>query len=547
MYGDFSQKLARQSIPRVKYSRRDFYAQFCRHRKKSICAFLLVVCGAVSISALSPKIYQSQSLFYVRLGRENVKLDPTTTLGQTSVITIPNSRENEINSVVEILRSRAIAEKVVDALGPQLILDDVILDDADSGDPASANDVNETLGSSPFDSGIANLGGILRQLGITATVSTREKAIGKIAKNFSARALNKADLISLAYRANSPALAQQVVSKFTEIYLNEHAGLNRPPKAHEFLEQQSERLKDELTHSESELKEMKQQTNLASPDSQRELLVTRLNRLQDELLNTETLLVATKSEIEALDQKLARLSHSRVEAVTTGLSNPAADGMRQLLYSLQLEEKKLAGMYTNDHPRIASIRNEIAQSEAILNQEKGALQTVTEGPNRTFEEFNMARMRQETLLSSMEAKAATLRQQIAAAEQQFQAQIENELRIARLQRDIQLQDASYRKYFENLEQAHIDQALENERISNINVIQPATLVEKPVGPNVLMNLLAGLFGGVIAAIGVAILSDALDHSLKSPEEVEEKLNLPLLVSIPRLDSRKLLLTERIAG
>jgi len=72
---------------------------------------------AIFISFTSPMVYQSQSLLYVRLGRENVRLDPTTTLGQASSITIPNSRENEINSVVEILKSRAIAEKVVDALG----------------------------------------------------------------------------------------------------------------------------------------------------------------------------------------------------------------------------------------------------------------------------------------------------------------------------------------------------------------------------------------------------------------------------------------------
>ncbi|MDZ4848795.1 MAG: GNVR domain-containing protein [Pirellulaceae bacterium] len=538
MYSDSSKRLARPTIPRVNFSRRDFYGQLCRHRKLSIGTFLAVMTGAIYISFASPKIYQSQSLLYVRLGRENVRLDPTTTLGQASLITIPNSRESEINSVVEILKSRAIAEKVVDALGPQ-----AILDDAASDEPAIQDVANDKAGGHPSSFRMV-VKGILESWGIVTPVNIREQAIIKLGKGFSTRALSKSDLLSLSYRANSPSLAQRIVLKFTETYLNEHAGLNRPPNAHQFLEQQTERLWNELTQSEKELKDLKQETDLASPDSQRELLVTRLHRLQDELLTAETLAIGTSSEIEALHQKLKELKESHVEAVTTGQSNPAADGMRQLLYSLQLQENRIASTYTSDYPLLASIREQIDQSKAILKQEQDARQTVMEGPNRAFEELNITRMRQEALLMSTQAKAAALKEQIATAKQQFQTQIENELRIARIQRDVQLQDTSYRKYFDNLEQAHIDQALENERISNINVIQPASFVEKPVGPNILLNLLAGLFGGIIAAIGVAILRDTLDHSLKSPEEIEEKLNLPLLVSIPRLNKRKLQLTGR---
>ena len=56
---------------------------------------------------------------------------------------------------------------------------------------------------------------------------------------------------------------------------------------------------------------------------------------------------------------------------------------------------------------------------------------------------------------------------------------------------------------------------------------------------VLASFVFGAWG-----IGLAILCDVFDHSLKSPEEIEEKLSLPLLVSIPHLDSRKLCAFER---
>lgn len=525
-----AKKPAIQYIPSLNYTRRDFYRQLSRHYKKSLCAFLLVMAASILISFLAASVYQSQSILYVRLGRENVRLDPTATFGQAAVMTIPNSRESEINTAVEILKSRALAEKVVEALGPDLILEE----EATADDPAV---------ESALRSGAATWRDMLVRLRVTTPLGKQERAINTLRENFSAQSFNKTDLLSISYRASSPELAQKVVAKFTELYLEEHAGLNRAPNALQFLAQQTEQLRIELTETEQRLRSLKQKTELASPDGQRELMVTQLSRLQDELLTTDTLIVSTTSEVEALRATLKELSATQV-ATTVGLSNPAADGMRQLLYSLQMQEKKLAGKVTDEHPELKSIREQIVQSQAILNQEQDARSTVTEAPNRAYEELSLALLQKEVMLASNQAKAKSLREQIAGAKDRLQTLIENELRIATLQREVQLQDISYRKYTDNLEQANIDHALEAAQISNINVVQPATFIEKPVSPKILLNLIAGLFGGVVAAIGLAIFCDALDHSLKTPEEIEEKLSLPLLVSIPRLDSRQLALNGR---
>jgi uncharacterized protein involved in exopolysaccharide biosynthesis len=535
MNGEFPRN-GKRHIPSVQLSRRDFYRMLSRHRRKALFAFLVVVSGATAITLLSPKIYQSQSMLYVRLGRENVRLDPTATLGQTPVMTIPESRESEINSVVEILKSRAMAEKVVDAIGPEVIL---------GLETNPAGNVNHEQVTSNAEDHIAYglsskiWNNTLVQLGLITPVSRREQAIVKLRRNFSADAFKKADLLSLSFRADSAALAQKIVAKFAELYLDEHVTLNRTPNAHQFLERQTDRLRVQLTQSEKELKKLKQETELVSSDSQSALLIGRINRLQDELLATETVAAATKTEVEDLGKKLSDLSAKQVSAVTTGLNNTAADGMRQLLYGLQLQEKKLAAEYTEEHVALKSIREQIIHAEAILNQEPDSRSTVTEGPSRAYEEINLARLRQEALLHSMESKANTLSDQLVSTRGQLQIQIENELRIATLQRDVQLQDASYRKYVDNLEQAHIDRALETERISNINVVQSASYSEKPVGPNILFNLAAGVVGGVFAGLGLALLAESLDHSLKTPEEIESKLNLPLLASIPRLNRQEL--------
>ncbi len=85
---------------------RDMCATLFRHKRKAVFLFVAVVTAVALFTFLCPKEYRSEGLLFVRIGRENATLDPTATLGQSATITVPQSRENEINSVVEILQSR---------------------------------------------------------------------------------------------------------------------------------------------------------------------------------------------------------------------------------------------------------------------------------------------------------------------------------------------------------------------------------------------------------------------------------------------------------
>ena len=82
---------------------------------RGTATFLILITGAGIATLVCPRTYQSEARIYVRLGRETVHLDPTATTGQT--VQLADSREREIFSVLELLRSRALFEKVVDQLG----------------------------------------------------------------------------------------------------------------------------------------------------------------------------------------------------------------------------------------------------------------------------------------------------------------------------------------------------------------------------------------------------------------------------------------------
>ncbi len=67
-------------------------------------------------------MYRSEARLLVRLGRETVSLDPTATIGE--IAQINRTYDWEVNSELEILRSREIAERVVDRMGTAAFLDD---------------------------------------------------------------------------------------------------------------------------------------------------------------------------------------------------------------------------------------------------------------------------------------------------------------------------------------------------------------------------------------------------------------------------------------
>ena len=79
---------------------------------------LMLLLSAAAV-LIFPKKYESEAKLFVRLGRGSAAMDPAT-FGQT--ISIQESRESEMNSIVDMLQSRGLAERVVDEVGVEAVL-----------------------------------------------------------------------------------------------------------------------------------------------------------------------------------------------------------------------------------------------------------------------------------------------------------------------------------------------------------------------------------------------------------------------------------------
>ncbi len=482
---------------------RDLVRLAARHKGTMALIVLLVMGTVTAYVLLCPRAYRSQAKLFVRLGRENVTLDPTATVGQAPVVAVPQSRENEINSAVEILNSRVLLEKVVDAVGPRAILD--------GREPASLDTQN-----APIDE----------------ASEERYRAITRLTKRLNVEPAKKSNVILVSYDGPTPQIAQTVVSKLIGYYLERYIQLNRNPGAQQFFAEQTARQRHELARSEEALRDFKTATGLLVPEAQRQVLVTRMGRLEDDLLQSTGALAAAEAEVQMLRDKLRGLSPTQITARIKGIRNEAADGMRGQLYALQLREMEASQKHPAGHPELQRLHQATAAAKEVLSREEQDREQFQEGPNRVYEETQIALLKEEPALASLRARATLLRTQLDAQRAELKTLNENTLRIARMERELGLQESHYRKYAENLEQAQIDHALEVERISNISVVQPATYEVEPVQPRLLLSYGVGAVLAVLACLGllvhaerrnpILVLSGSRTHKISEREGVNGK-------------------------
>ena len=527
---------ARSSSRAIEISSRDFFRVMLRHKWKAFFFFTMTVLATAAYAIYFPKTYRSEAKLFVKLGRENAGLDATTTLGQTPSVAVPLGREEEINTEVEILGTDSLLSKVVDKIGPPLILSQ------NEKPPSPSSELPESARIIAWvDTTVESWS---QRLGLATTLSPRERAIIRLKKQITVEPVKKTNVIVVSHEGPRPEVSQQIVSTLIDFYLDEHASLNRTHGARGFMDEQAGALKGHLAGLEDELRDLKNRTGLASPAEQRQQLVVQIGRLEDEWKTTNAMAAAALAEGLELTTQLKGISETQPLSKDSGHPNVAADGMRQQLYALQLREKELASRVTDRDEELKLVRDQVASAQKIVDSLAPDRTQTTVGRNQLFEEGRLTLFRQRTNLASLKAKSSVIQSQLAEAKKQLQTLNNQEVQIAQLQREIQLLDTNYRKYSDSLEQARVDEALEKQRISNINVAQPPTLSRQPVRPR---KLIALFFGFVIAFCGglaIPLVAEHLDPTFRSTEQVESRLTLPVLVSIPQMKRRQLVLRRR---
>ncbi|MDZ4657826.1 MAG: GumC family protein [Bythopirellula sp.] len=489
-----------------------------RHPKKSLLTFCGLLALSVAVLILLPRSYESESLLFVRVGRESVALDPTVTTGQ--IIALNESRESELNSILEVLKSRALTERVVDRLGPQAIL----LPPAEEGVEAPPNPLKQAVSTAIIT--------VAQWLEPTGPISEREKAVQALGKNVAIYAKQKSNIISVSYQARSARQAQQIVSTLVDEYLVEHQKIHATPGSYNFFVDQAEMFSDKVHDAQQQLTDTKNDMGLASLEGKRQLIEDKIKKITTEQLTVQSSASASSARIASLEKLITALPARITAQEVDGMPNVAGDNMRQQLYALEIQEKELLSKYTAEHPLVIAAQQKVRDAKQIMDGQDDSRTYSTTAVNPSVQKLQVELLVEKASADSLEARLANLEKESARAQEELKIVNSNELKLNDLSREVSLADANYRTYAQKLEQARIRQSLDDEHISNLNVSQPATLVEKPVSPKKAIVLLAGFLLSCVGAVSVAILAELNNRVMRTPYEVEEELGIPVVVTLP---------------
>ena len=244
-----------------------------RNKFLALTVFLLCLGATVGAILLMSQRYGSEAKIYVRFGRESMTPDASATGNHN--VQIQEPRENEINSVYELLKSHVILEGIVDHFTPERLLE------------------TENLPS------IVNRNDPLARLKIFSVYSMRDKAMEYVSQFLDIQQIKKSNTIIISYLAKDPDLAQQVVTHVIKLCQENHVKSNHNEGTYQFFLKEVETTKKLLHEAETDMRDFKNSHGLANLGSQREIIIRRIGELENDELSSKANLAAIENQLQA--------------------------------------------------------------------------------------------------------------------------------------------------------------------------------------------------------------------------------------------------------
>lgn len=474
-----------------------------RHWRLSLGFFLAVILLTGTATFFVPRAYYSDARLFVRFGRTAV-MDPTATAASGQVVSLYDTRESELNSLLEVLRSRSLLERVVETVGADNILAGRI---SGSSQPPPAID-------SP-----------------NASRDPRhQQALAKLEKSVYISVPRKTSTIIIGCKAERPELAQQIVASLVSLYMDEHLRVHHTAGSYEFFKEQTQLLESRWQEAAANVRKAKDDWKILTFEGKRKNCEDAIADIESKRLSASAELSATEARIQELSVVIASLPE-RIPTQTVDSPNAATDGMRQELYKVQSREQELLTKFSEKHPQVIAIRSTLLDLQKILAEQGETRTAETTAVNSSRQSLELSLLNEKANAEALRSRITAMTGQLEALQGERQTLNQRESQLAGMQRNVELAESRYRAYADKLEQARINDQLDKERISNITLVQPASFVAKPSGPRKIYVLGLGFAVALLGSVGIALLAAMLDPTFKRLADIEEYLRLPVLGTV----------------
>ena len=403
-----------------------------------------------------------------------------------------------LNTQYELLRSRALAERVANEMN----LTAETLEGLN--DPGWLGRVIGLLRPAPK----AKAEAVNRPQGSEALL---QQATGVIQGGLSVDPIKESRLVRLSFDSPDPAFSARVVNAVAEGFIASslERRMGTTSYAKTYLEDQLQQTKGKLEEAERKLVEFAQQQGLVNTGAEGTSLATQ------NLTQLNAMLAEAQSERIRAASRWRQASVGALAADMQAGTNISA--MQQQRATLQLEYQQMLQTFKPDYPQMVSLKSQIDEVQRQIAGETGRARSAVKA------EYDAA-----------VAREGMLKGQIANLRGEALDTDSRSIQYNILKREA---DTNRQMYDSLLQRFKEVGAAGDVRTNNISIVDRAQGGFR-FKPNLFKNLAMGLLAGLLLGILLAFVLEFLDDTLKTPDDLEQKLKLAVLGIIPKLGPKQ---------
>ncbi len=336
----------------------------------------------------------------------------------------------------------------------------------------------------------------------------KDRIINRLMKQIEVTPIRNSSLVDVSIFRPDPQMAALLVNTIAQAYIEQSLDLRfaASQEGAAWLQQKIDEARKKLEDSELKLNQYARAHNIVASENKETITSQKLEQLNKELITAQT----KRSEAETRFREVSQ-GHPIPEVVNN-----------KLLETLKGEEAKIIAQVSEQgrkfgekHPRMIQLNQELAGIRAKIASEHAYIVQAVKN------EYRMTQNQETSLKKALEEQKADT-QDLGDRSVEYKV----------LLRDVETNRALYENMLKSLKTTT---ATENLPSTNIRIIYPASVPEKPAKPKKALNLALSLIVGSFLALGLVFGLEYVDTSLKNPDDVEKWLEIPNLAMIPHLE------------
>jgi uncharacterized protein involved in exopolysaccharide biosynthesis len=395
----------------------------------------------------------------------------------------------------------------------------------------------------------------------------------------------KADIaFTVSYDSAHGDVAARVANELVSLYLDENVKSRRQKTADAalFLQGEAEKLNKAIETQQASIAQFKNQHINSLPD-QASISSQTMMRVQDQLTEIDTQLRSLEQQKTYLEAQLAQISPTSQTYTSTGerVLSPSdqlkylrtqyaqlsaiyasdhpdvmrvkreIEGLEQTVSGIdssndlrrQLEQARtrlatLQQRYAPDHPDVVRLQRQIATlTQAMQNDtsSQSQAQSAAAADNPAYIQVKAQHEAAMAEIDSLNTKRTELQAKVSQLEARLAASPAVERDYVTMLRELDSAQLKYREVQQKQEEAQLAENLEDEQKGErFTLIDPPLAPESPVSPNRWLIMGIGLVLAIILPIGLALLLDSRDHSVRNRQDLESLVQAPPLAVVPMI-------------